>query len=75
LFPIPEIFQKISKKFTELNVLFVTKYSFVKKNPTLRQFQTERVVGIQQLFNLKYQISNLTPQDWDYGKFSVSLIT
>jgi len=58
LFPIPEIFQKISKEFTQLNVRFFTKSTFVKKNPNLRQFQTQRVVGMQQLFNLKSQISN-----------------
>ena len=55
--------------------MFVTKYSIMKKNRTLRKFQTQRVVGIQQLFNLKSQISNLEPQDWDFGKFSVWLIT
>ena len=37
----------------------VNKYTFVKKNRTLRQFQTQRVVGMQQLFNLKSQTAGL----------------
>jgi hypothetical protein len=46
----------------------------VKKNPTLRQFQTQRVVGMQQLFNLKSQISNLKSQTAGLGFWQIQRI-
>ncbi|MEG4943266.1 hypothetical protein QUA80_24330 [Microcoleus sp. F4-D5] len=39
--------------------MFFTKYTFVKKNPILGKFQTERVVSIQQFFNLKSQTAGM----------------